>query len=418
MVGNTALAYPDLTCDLPTILSGGLWSTALPLSNLKDRLIAKVARSANALATSTQWVEDLGSAREVGIVALLNHNISLAGTVRVRGYSNSGLTALVHDTGTLYAWPQTFAAKDVGEHPSNWILPLPTTVSARYWKVEIVDTTNVTGCVQAGRSWLGPVWKPEDGIVYGGVLGYEARSVITESLGGVPWSDQQVSRRAGTVTFPRLTDAERRTAMLFQKTVGNSGEVLYVENVNAAAEDLLLYAFPALVRQPKPIRAAAFNASELPMDLVELLPASSGYGLIIEEGSGITIGEAWSQAEQDAFFAEGCTIVVRMDLLGVATTTTTAAPTTTTTTAAPTTTTTTAAPTTTTTAAPNVAPSSTILFSNFSESATTTTTTAAPTTTTTTTTTTAAPTTTTTTTTTTAAPNAVPTATIAFSNFS
>ena len=399
-MGNTALAYPDLTCDLPTILSGGLWSTALPLSNLKDRLIAKVARSANALATSTQWVEDLGSAREVGIVALLNHNISLAGTVRVRGYSNSGLTALVHDTGTLYAWPQTFAAKDVGEHPSNWILPLPTTVSARYWKVEIVDTTNVTGCVQAGRSWLGPVWKPEDGIVYGGVLGYEARSVITESLGGVPWSDQQVSRRAGTVTFPRLTDAERRTAMLFQKTVGNSGEVLYVENVNAAAEDLLLYAFPALVRQPKPIRAAAFNASELPMDLVELLPASSGYGLIIEEGSGITIGEAWSQAEQDAFFAEGCTIVVRMDLLGVATTTTTAAPTTT------------------TTAAPNVAPSSTILFSNFSESATTTTTTAAPTTTTTTTTTTAAPTTTTTTTTTTAAPNAVPTATIAFSNFS
>ena len=64
------------------------------------------------------------------------------------------------------------------------------------------------------------------------------------------------------------------------------------------------------------------------------------------------VGEAWSQAEEDALFAEGHKWVVRMDILGApTTTTTTAAPTTTTTTAAPTTTTTTAAPTTTTTTA-------------------------------------------------------------------
>jgi len=270
-MGDTLLAYPDRTRDAATTLSGGSWSGTLPLANLKDRLITKVARSTNALATSTQWVTDMGSAQDAKILALLGHNISLAGTIRVRFYSDAGPTTLVYDTGILYVWPQTFGAAELAAYPHNWILPLPNVVTARYRKWEITDTANAAGYVELGRGWQGPAWQPDYGIVYSGELGYEQRATVTESLGGVPWTDQRSPRRAGTITFPFLTAVERRTAMLLQKTVGNSGEVLYVENQAHQAEDLLLFAFPATLRQLSPIRQAGFNSNEMPLGLVENL---------------------------------------------------------------------------------------------------------------------------------------------------
>jgi hypothetical protein len=270
-MGNTLLAYPDRTLGAATVLSGGSWQAGLPLANLKERLISRVARSSNALSASTQWVEDLGSPCVVRVVSLLGHNIGLAGTVRVRGYSDAGLTVLVYDTGIQFAWPQTFTTADVLVQPNNWIFPLAVAQTARYWKWEVVDTGNVAGYVQLGRCWLGPVWQPITGIVYGSELGYEQRTVVTESLAGVPWFDQRLPRRAGTITFPSLIAIERRTAMLFQKTIGNSGEILYVEDCTQAPEDMLLYAFPATVRQVSAIRSAYYNASELPMGLVENL---------------------------------------------------------------------------------------------------------------------------------------------------
>lgn len=268
-MGNTLLAYPDRT--LTATLSGGSWSATLPLANLKDRLISKVARTANDDADSTQWVEDLGAAMDVKVLALLGHNIGLAGTVRVRAYSDAGLTTLVHDTGTLYAWPQTFGAAELAAYPNQWILPLADIVTARYWKWEIVDTANPAGYVEVGRSWLGPAWQPTEGVSYGDDIGYEPRAEVTESLGGTQWSDGKAPRRAGSISFPGLSDDERRTAMLFQKTIGNSGEILYVEDVNHTDQDLLLFAFPATVRQMSRIRMAMFNRNEMPMEIMESL---------------------------------------------------------------------------------------------------------------------------------------------------
>lgn len=271
-MGSTLLAYPDLTRDAATTLSGGSWSAGLPLANLKDRVIKKVARSTNDDAASTQWVSDMGAAVDTKILALLGHNISLAGTIRVRAYSDSGLTTMVHDTGILYAWPQTFGAAELATYPNHWVLPLAAIVTAQYWKWEIVDTANAAGYVEVGRAWMGPVWSPTIGAGYGAELGYEARATVTESLGGVLWSDGKLPRRATTITFPSLDDeSERDTAMIFQKTIGNSGEVLYVESTSHDAKRLLLYAFPATVRQPSKIRMASFNANELPMELIESL---------------------------------------------------------------------------------------------------------------------------------------------------
>jgi hypothetical protein len=66
-------------------LSGGSWLASLPLTNLQNRQVQKVARSTNAAVASTQFQIDLGQARSIGVLGLVVHNISVSGRVRVTG---------------------------------------------------------------------------------------------------------------------------------------------------------------------------------------------------------------------------------------------------------------------------------------------------------------------------------------------
>ena len=66
-------------------LSGGSWQSTLPLSNLQTRQVQKVARTLDAAVASTQFLIDLGQARTIGALALVVHNISVTGEVRITG---------------------------------------------------------------------------------------------------------------------------------------------------------------------------------------------------------------------------------------------------------------------------------------------------------------------------------------------
>lgn len=76
--------YSDVGVTYSPVLSGGSWLTALPLSNLQNRELAKVARSSNDDLTSTIIKADLGVARAVRVVAGVKHNLSSAAKVRGR----------------------------------------------------------------------------------------------------------------------------------------------------------------------------------------------------------------------------------------------------------------------------------------------------------------------------------------------
>ena len=80
---NILLAWNNRT-DSGT-LSGGSWSASLPLANLQNRQVQKVARSSNAATSSTQFRIDLGQSRTIGVLALVVHNISVTGKARIVG---------------------------------------------------------------------------------------------------------------------------------------------------------------------------------------------------------------------------------------------------------------------------------------------------------------------------------------------
>ena len=270
-MGNALICYPDRTLEVATTFSLGSWNTDYPLTNLQNALLSKVAQSASAASANTQFLATYSAAQAVRVVALLNHNISLAGTIQVRGYSDAGLTALVYDTGAQYAWPQTFTATMVSEYPNNWILPLSTVQTARYWKVNIVDTGNAAGSIQFGRFWLGPApLEPTIGIPEGAELGYESRTTVTESMGGTPWYNRAaLPRRSFVGTLPRLTPEEKRTGLIMQKTLDTSGEMLFIRNKLDTPTDMLLHSFPGVARKVSPLRLAYQSMSEMPIEFIE-----------------------------------------------------------------------------------------------------------------------------------------------------
>lgn len=265
------LAFPDWTVDLlSTALSGGSWSASLPLANLQNKLLKKVARSTDAAAASTKFTVDLGAARPIRAIALLQHNISRLGQVRVRGYSDAGLTILLRDTGTVNAWPAAFTDYDVAIYPHHWIFPIVET-AARYWLVEITDTGNPAGYVELGRCWLASAFEPEVPIVYGAALGYESADEVDEGVGDVDWVIVRTPRRRAIITFPELSAEEKRAALIVQKVLGKHGELLFVMDSAQDASDMLLQSFPAKLLSASPLSYPRYNAIEMPLELKEIV---------------------------------------------------------------------------------------------------------------------------------------------------
>lgn len=75
-------------------LSGGGWQASRPLTNLRDPLFSKAARSSSAAVADTFINVDLGVARDIKLLAIPQHNISRSGTVRIRASNTIGFSGL------------------------------------------------------------------------------------------------------------------------------------------------------------------------------------------------------------------------------------------------------------------------------------------------------------------------------------
>lgn len=279
-MSNALISFPDRT--LSATLSGGSWNASYPLSNLKDKSMTKTARSSNLLTTSTQISIDLGvvptadglsvAAPVVRCLGCLNHNFTFNATVRLRGYTDSSHANYVTgtDTGTQRVWPASLSLDDYNNSPSNWVYSLPTDVNPRYWLLEIVDLLNPDGYIDFGRLWIGGAFEAGIGISYGASLGFTPNDVIQKSLDNTVWGEHKESDRNVVATFETLTSSEKRKMLMMQKTQSLLGEVLWVMNSQASAEDMLLESFPALAKQASPLSYPYFDANSMPLELTEI----------------------------------------------------------------------------------------------------------------------------------------------------
>jgi hypothetical protein len=212
-------------------LTGGSWLSTLPLTNLQDRRLAKVARSTNALAASTTFDVDLGVARAVGLLAVLIPNLTKSSvpTVRWLGSTVANFATTVYDSGAVAAWPSTATAEDVGTmHVWTPTIP-PAAQAARYWRCAIVDTANVNGYIDVARVVIAGAYTPSYGMDVGGKTFLETDTIRTVTDGGAAVYQDKPRRRGETFVISNLTQAETfANVRKMQRQLGTAGQLFFV----------------------------------------------------------------------------------------------------------------------------------------------------------------------------------------------
>ena len=103
-MANIVFGYKNLI-DAAAV-SGGNWLATLPLSNIKSPVLQRLARSANVQLASTRFDIDLSSAKGVGVLALVMHNLSVDAKVRISAADNA---SFVGTQGNLLSYTEDFS---------------------------------------------------------------------------------------------------------------------------------------------------------------------------------------------------------------------------------------------------------------------------------------------------------------------
>lgn len=289
-MANCIIAFPNYVdaTYYSVAFSGGSWQAAMPLTNLRDRLLVKVARSTNDDLASTIVIVDLGAPRDVRVIAIPSHNMSRDALIRVRGASDSGFSNVLLDTGWQDVWRviYPFGSLPFG-HPSFWDgkiteedrqgYPMPfvyvasSTVNARYWKFEINDTSNADGYVELSRLFLAPGWQPDVNMAYGNQLGWETETLVEGSLGGARFYDGRNSRRVWKFSINNLTvDDALSWPFEIQRKQGIDGQVFFVFDPEDTTH-LHRRAFLATIRQLSPLEFPYHNRNNAAFELEEVI---------------------------------------------------------------------------------------------------------------------------------------------------
>jgi len=285
-MANAILAYGNLI-DAAS-LSGGSWLPALPLTNLQDRRLGKIARSTTAGTSDTKFDIDLGSTKLFRVVALVNHNFSLAAQYRVRSSTVPTFASTVDDSGWVDVWPviYPFGTLPWG-HPSWWggrtsaeiiagyrapvVYTLPVSSNAQYVRVEISDPTNGVGYVNLGRVFIADGWQPVRNMVYGASLAWEDRSEVQEGPSGAEFYNPRAAPRVARIALENMSqDEAMATAFEIQRTAGVTQEVFFIWD---PADDThsLRREFLGRLRSLSPIENPGPDRWRSPFEIKELL---------------------------------------------------------------------------------------------------------------------------------------------------
>ena len=265
-------------------LSGGSWVSTLPLANLLTTERAEIARSTNATTASTKFTVDFGQDRTVRALALLNHNLSQAGSWRVLFGTTSG-AGDIYTSDWQAAWFIPFGTgADEWESNAWWALPndeytghpfmapllLNQSYSTRYMTIEIDDTTNADGYVQIGRVFAGEAFDPEYGPAYGLKQGWKDASKVETNDSGTPFMDQRRCLRTVSFDLPYVGLDDSAILYEFQRRSGTTREVMYIPDKNDYQE-CQRYGFVGRMPDLQPQSYDFYRAKALSISLEEWL---------------------------------------------------------------------------------------------------------------------------------------------------
>lgn len=217
--------------------NGGLWSASLPLANLLDKHPKKLARSSNALITSTTFLIDLGAAMSLQAFAFVNHNFSDASTFRIKAGPNADGSGALIDSGSV----DGLAVGAANVPPGGWITYYvnATSQSCRYILVTITDTANTAGYVQIGHFMAGVPFVPGINIAVGVAFELMDDSKESRAVAGDRFVDVRPRRRRlrGRLDFLTETETFAAGSITDLLEAGIDGAILVI--VDSTDSDIL-----------------------------------------------------------------------------------------------------------------------------------------------------------------------------------
>ncbi|MCW5723437.1 MAG: hypothetical protein KIS81_00600 [Maricaulaceae bacterium] len=259
----------DVNHAMAATLSGGEWSAALPLSNLKAA--GYVSRPARQLApgdlSKARFDAALDRPRRIDLVAILFHSLSLDAQVRVSAIAAGGdLGDPDWSSGWRPAYGRWFdsdaidwdepnwwtglpLAGDLGLWPRHFMLPLALDFPAAAFRVEFDDAAHPDGYFDLGGLWLAGSFTPRFNFERGRDLELEARDMADEAPGGREFFELRPPRRAISVSWPALSDAEARRLYDAGGRARRAGAVLFVPDAGSDVS-MLREAWPATFETP------------------------------------------------------------------------------------------------------------------------------------------------------------------------
>lgn len=268
-MANILIAYPS-HADVCTP-TGGAWRPTLPAANLLSEHLDEVARTVDASLASTQLTCDLGKPRSVRVVALCGNNLSPDARYRVTACAAADFAVLEYDSGWLSVWPPVYlpeqreweednwwdgliTSEDFVNYPRNLIHVAAQTEWARYWRIELSDTANPDGYVQAARLYIATGFQPSKNVSYGASLGVTDLSSIQQMDNGGEVSRQRARRRVLSASLDWLTDDEAMVQVLELSLRAGSARQLLVLRDPGDLMHRHRNAFLARMQRTDPIR--------------------------------------------------------------------------------------------------------------------------------------------------------------------
>ncbi len=278
-MGVYTILYPNRT-DTST-LSGGSWDASAPLTRMQDNRLKVIARSNDLLPASTQFQITLDKDRQVGGLALVNHNFTTDATWRVRAYTDAGLTQLAYDSGQVNVYPAFATPLELEWEDDNFWSGKPleeniegltqtaidllggVTVTAQYWLVEIFDSTNPSGFVSIGRLFIGANFLNETlNANIGATSGIENRTRAFETPGGHIEYDVREPIRTNDFQY-RLIENSRAYSRFLQLEyqAGIDKEVFLIQDADDS-QNLLLRSYLGTIAQPTGLGQNTYNTAD------------------------------------------------------------------------------------------------------------------------------------------------------------
>lgn len=269
-MGNTLIGYGNYI-DTATLTNGSFFAS-LPLNNLRNHQLARIARTSSTALSATIIDIDIGIGQIVQVFSALNHNFTLQATYRLRGSNDPTFSTTVYDSGASFTpvWPAVFSTSSLewesdnfwtGQYQASQIVGYPWHLNIligmplylRYWRFEINDIGNPAGYVQLGRIFIGNAWSPSNGVPFGFSLGWEDPTTVQTSLSSSEYFDPKPPCRVARPTTQFMpTDEAFSNAFEIQRVSGIWKEIIYVHDVDDTVQ-AVRRRFPARLRTINPV---------------------------------------------------------------------------------------------------------------------------------------------------------------------